>query len=204
MEEQQNLLNLIKQQQMAGDLEELKSEALKCRKCPLRQGCQQVVFGEGNASARLMLVGEGPGSEEDRLGAPFVGAAGRLLDRILSAAEISREEIYITNIVKCRPPGNRAPVKDEIAACLPYLDQQIQLINPEIVLCLGATSARTLIDSNFKITKDRGNWYKKHGILYTATFHPAALLRDPGKKAPVWDDIQRVRDVYRGIDQPPL
>ncbi|MBM7866130.1 uracil-DNA glycosylase [Heliobacterium gestii] len=167
-----------------------------CRLCPLRDGCQQVVFGEGNPEARLMLVGEGPGAEEDRLGRPFVGAAGQLLDRILSAGKFPRPEVYIANVVKCRPPGNRLPLPHEVRACRVHLERQIEIINPQIIICLGALATQTLIDPNARITRDRGKWARKDGRLLMPTFHPAALLRDPAKKRPVWEDIQMVMAVY--------
>lgn len=177
-------------------LHELNNTALACSCCGLRSGCKQVVFGEGNPGARLMLVGEGPGGDEDRLGRPFVGRAGQLLNKILEAAEIPREEVYITNIVKCRPPGNRNPSQAEVNACSFYLVEQFKLINPEIVICLGALATRTIIDKNAAITRVRGQWYKKNGKRFIATFHPAALLRDPGKKKPVWEDFKEVMKYY--------
>ncbi|MBC7342437.1 MAG: uracil-DNA glycosylase [Clostridia bacterium] len=178
-------------------LEELKAECLKCSRCDLRSGCRQVVFGEGNPEARLMLVGEAPGAQEDIEGRPFVGAAGQLLDRILAAAGFSREEVFIGNVIKCRPPGNRFPNAEEVAKCRPYLDAQIQLIKPRIILCLGNLALKTLINPYAQITKDRGKWVERNGIKMMATFHPAALLRDASKKKPVWEDFQKVRDQYR-------
>lgn len=173
-------------------LELLKQDCFRCSKCDLRKGCQRVVFGDGEPRAKLMLVGEGPGADEDRLGIPFVGRAGQLLDRILSAAEINREDIYITNIVKCRPPSNRLPLQSEVDACLPYLEEQIKLIDPLMVVCLGSLSARTLIDNKSSITKLRGQIYQIGKRKYLATFHPAALLRDPGKKKFVWEDFKQI------------
>ena len=176
--------------------EELRDACLGCNRCDLRKGCHQVVFGDGNPRARLMLVGEGPGADEDRLGMPFVGRAGKLLDRILQAADIKREDIYIANIVKCRPPGNRLPLQPEIEACLPYLKKQIELIDPEIILCLGALSMRTLINKGASITRIRGQWYEIGGRKFMATFHPAALLRDPSRKKDVWNDMQEIMKYY--------
>lgn len=155
-----------------------------------------MVFGEGDFSTRLLLVGEGPGADEDRIGRPFVGRAGQLLDRILEAADIRREDVYITNVVKCRPPSNRLPFQPEVDACLPYLQAQIELINPEMILCLGALATRTLIDKKAAITKVRGQWREKDGRRIIATFHPAALLRDPAKKKPAWEDIKEVMAIY--------
>lgn len=182
-------------------IEQLEEFCRGCNNCQLRKGCQQVVFGEGNPQARLMLVGEGPGAEEDRLGRPFVGAAGQLLDRILVAAGFSREEVYICNVVKCRPPGNRTPFQEEVESCLPYLQQQIKIINPRIILCLGALSTRTLIDPKARITKVRGQLFERDGRWFLPTFHPAALLRDVRKKRPVWEDFQVVQALYRKIKE---
>ena len=182
-------------------LDRLQEKAQACRRCALRQGCRQVVFGVGNPRARLMLVGEGPGGDEDRQGIPFVGRAGQLLDRILEAARIKRDQVYITNVVKCRPPNNRLPVQQEVEACLPYLRTQIELIDPEIVICLGSLATKTLIDKNASITRSRGSWHKIGSRNYMATFHPAALLRDPGKKRYVWEDFQEAIKVYNKSDQ---
>lgn len=182
-------------------LDRLKEEALACRRCALRQGCRQVVFGVGSPRARLMLVGEGPGGDEDRQGIPFVGRAGQLLDRILEAARIKRDQVYITNVVKCRPPNNRLPVQQEVEACLPYLRTQFDLIDPEIIICLGSLATKTLIDKNASITRSRGSWHKIGSRNYMATFHPAALLRDPGKKRYVWEDFKEVIKVYNKLDE---
>ncbi len=178
---------------------ELEEECSRCSRCPLRQGCRQVVFGGGDPASRLLLVGEGPGAEEDRLGKPFVGAAGQLLNRILEAVQISRDEVFITNIVKCRPPYNRAPNPAEIAACLPYLEQQIALLDPLVIVCMGAVAAKVLIGGALSITRLRGQWQEKGGRLMMPTFHPAALLRDPGKKRPVWEDFQQVAERYEEL-----
>jgi len=178
------------------ELKALREEALACQRCNLRAHAQRVVFGEGNEKALLMLVGEGPGAEEDRQGRPFVGAAGELLNKILDAAGISREEVYIGNVVKCRPPNNRVPTKEEVAACRTFLDRQIELIKPKIIVCLGATAAQALIGPEVRITKIRGLWHEKGEIKIMPTFHPAALLRDPTKKRPAWEDFQKVRDLY--------
>lgn len=178
-------------------LKELEKTSLACTLCILRSGCRQVVFGTGNPRAHLMLVGEGPGADEDRLGIPFVGRAGNLLDRILEAAGIKREEVYITNVVKCRPPANRLPFQPEVDSCLPYLRKQIELINPKLVVCLGALATRTLIDKNASITRSRGQWHENDGRRMIATFHPAALLRDPGKKKYVWEDFKEIIKYYK-------
>ncbi len=177
-------------------LEQLKVNCLACQRCILRKGCTQVVFGDGDPKARLMLVGEGPGADEDRIGIPFVGKAGQLLDRILEAASIKRQDLYIANVVKCRPPGNRQPQQQEVDSCLPYLQEQINLINPEIIVCLGALALRTLLDSKATITRSRGQWHQVDGRRMIATFHPAALLRDPGKKKDVWADFKEIMKYY--------
>lgn len=175
----------------------LAERASACSICGLRQTASSVVFGEGHSKAGLMFVGEGPGAEEDKQGRPFVGPAGQLLDRILEAAQISRQEVYIANVVKCRPPGNRLPDRDEVEACLPYLWQQIALIKPKIIVCLGSLATQSLVDPKAKITQVRGSWFERDGIRIMPTFHPAALLRDPSRKRPVWEDMKKVREAYR-------
>lgn len=182
------------------ELEESRQEAEHCQRCALYRSRQHVVFGEGNPHAGIMLVGEGPGGNEDREGRPFIGTAGQLLDRILQAAGLSREEVYITNTVLCRPPGNRVPSPEETAACRPFLEAKLRIIHPEIVVVLGATAARVLLDPRVGITKLRGQAFTRDGITYYPTFHPAALLRDPAKKLPVWTDFQRIRDHYRSLN----
>lgn len=179
------------------ELEKLKAACLDCTRCDLRKGCSRVVFGDGNYSARLMMVGEGPGADEDKVGVPFVGRAGQLLDRILEAADLDRKAIYITNIVKCRPPGNRLPLQPEVESCLPYLKKQIELIKPEILVCLGGLATKTLIDKNAAITRTRGKWHHIDGRRVIATFHPAALLRDPSKKKDVWEDFKQIMELYK-------
>jgi uracil-DNA glycosylase family 4 len=177
----------------------LEEKCRGCRLCALRDGCTQVVFADGSPRARLMLVGEGPGAEEDRLGRPFVGAAGKLLDRILEAAGLKRGELYIANVVKCRPPGNRLPAAGEVEQCLPYLKEQIRLVDPPLVVCLGALATRTLIGGSESLTRLRGRWYKIEGRSYKPTFHPAALLRDSSKKRPVWEDFKEIARCYKQI-----
>ena len=172
----------------------------QCRRCSLHRGARGVVFGEGNPQAKIVFIGEGPGAEEDRLGRPFVGAAGQLLDRIIQAGGWSREEVYITNVVKCRPPGNRSPGREELQSCLPLLQKQLALLDPRIVVVLGAVAAKTLLnDPSLAITRERGRWRKIDGRMLMPTFHPAALLRDPRKKSPVWEDIQQVMALYQRI-----
>jgi len=179
-------------------LADLQNMAGNCARCGLRSGCSRVVFGEGNPKARLMLIGEGPGADEDRLGRPFVGKAGQLLDRILAAIGMDRfTHVYIANVVKCRPPGNRIPRPDEAESCLPWLYRQIELVSPRIIVLLGSTALQNLIDPEARITVMRGKWLiSKSGIMIMPTYHPAALLRDTSKKRPVWEDFQKVRDEY--------
>lgn len=178
------------------NLDDLRKTVLECHRCDLRKGCKGVVFGEGDSHAPLMLVGEGPGAVEDELGRPFVGTAGKLLDRILEAAGFQRGEVYIANIVKCRPPGNRLPTPEEAARCLPNLRAQIRIISPRMMICLGALSTQVLVDSKARITTARGTWHERDGVRVMPTFHPAALLRDPSKKRFVWEDFKKVRAAY--------
>ncbi len=189
--------------QPAGDnsLVELAREVSLCRRCSLRESSTHIVFGEGDDKARLFLVGEGPGAEEDKMGRPFVGRAGQLLNRILQAINLSREEVYISNVVKCRPPGNRLPTGGEVEACLPYLKRQIEIINPQIIVCLGSLATRALVDPKAYITKLRGQWQKMGTRYIMPTFHPSALLRDPSKKKLVWQDMQKVEAVYKRLNQ---
>ncbi len=195
---------LLRQVAAVRSLEECRVLCLGCSRCSLRANASGVVFGEGHPRAQIMFIGEGPGAEEDRQGRPFVGAAGQLLDRIIASAGLSREDVYIANIVKCRPPKNRAPQRDEMEACLPLLEKQVTLINPQILVLLGAVATRALLDPSLVITRARGNWYRWRGHLVMPTFHPAALLRDPGKKRPVWEDIQTVMARHKelGVKEP--
>lgn len=174
--------------------------AATCQRCPLRKGCRQVVVSAGVTSAKLMLIGEGPGADEDAQGLPFVGKAGLLLDNILHAGGFSRQNnVYITNVVKCRPPGNRIPTEEERQACLPILRQQYRLLQPKIVLLLGATAVQTVIDPQARITKVRGQWVEKDGVWFMPTYHPAALLRNEMLKKDVWDDMKQVIQRYREV-----
>lgn len=173
--------------------------ASECSNCGLRAGCQQVVFAEGPENARLMLIGEGPGAEEDEAGLPFVGRAGQLLNKILAACQITREEVYITNVVKCRPPGNRLPNPDEVKSCVGYLEAQIRIIKPAIIVCLGALATQTVVDPKARITSARGIWYQRAGIQIMPTFHPAALLRREEWKKPAWEDFKKIRATYRAL-----
>ncbi|MGE5418022.1 MAG: uracil-DNA glycosylase [Acidobacteriota bacterium] len=176
------------------DWDQLRKLNESCSACPLRAGCSQVVFGDGDNQTRIMLVGEGPGQSEDEIGLPFVGKAGQLLDKILEAAGFMRSKVYITNVVKCRPPGNRLPVPQEIAVCRGYLEAQIRLIKPEIIVCLGALATQTIVDNKAKITQVRGKWYTRHDVMIMPTYHPAALLRNEHLKRPVWEDFKLIRD----------
>lgn len=150
--------------------------------------------GEGDHNANLMFIGEGPGATEDELGRPFVGAAGLLLTKMIEAIGMSRDSVYIANIVKCRPPGNRVPEADEAAACLPYLRGQFALIKPKVVVLLGSTAIRFILGDEFRVTRDRGRFVEKRGVFFMPTYHPAALLRDEIKKRPAWDDFRAVRE----------
>jgi len=181
----------------------LQQKVGECRLCQLRQQCTQVVFGEGVPGRGLMVVGEGPGQEEDTLGRPFVGRAGQLLDRILASGGFSRKaNTYVANIVKCRPPGNRTPLQEEREACLPWLLEQIQIAEPKILLLLGATAIQGLIDPKAKIGAWRGRWMTWRDIQVMPTYHPAALLRNPNYKAVVWEDLKLVIDKYRELVDP--
>lgn len=182
-------------------LEELESIVSKCNRCDLHRGRKNVVFGEGNPNAKIMFIGEGPGYNEDQKGRPFVGRAGKLFDKILEAIGVRRESIYIANIVKCRPPNNRNPLEVESKTCIEYLRWQVKIIDPDILVCLGAVAAKNIIDSNFKITASRGKWIKKGKFHIVATYHPAALLRDENKKKDAWEDFKSIRDKYMEIVQ---
>lgn len=176
-------------------LEEIK----RCEKCGLCKDRKQTVPGEGNVHSPLLFVGEGPGAQEDATGRPFVGAAGLLLEKMLDAIGLVREQVYIANVVKCRPPGNRAPTPQEANACLPYLRAQVALIRPQIIVCLGATPARYLLGEETRVTRDRGKWVERKGVRMMCTFHPAALLRDETKKRPAWVDFQAIRDTLQTL-----
>ena len=163
--------------------------------CDLCPGRTHAVPGEGNPNARLVLVGEGPGATEDATGRPFVGQAGQLLDSILDAIEVPRNSVYITNIVKCRPPQNRKPLPDEIAACIPYLHRQLEIVRPKVILCLGSTSAEAMLGVRKSLGELRGKVHTYNGIPLVVTYHPAALLRNPNWKKPTWDDVRIARQL---------
>ena len=184
---------------MRYDWAELYKGLADCHKCPLAEGRQKIVIGEGSRHADIMFVGEGPGREEDLQGRPFVGPAGQLLDRMLAAVELRRGDVYIANIVKCRPPQNRVPTDDEAFACLPHLRAQFALIQPKIIVCLGATAARYIYDPMVRITRDRGVWKEKKGIWILPTYHPAALLRNTSKKRDAWVDMQAIQAKFNEL-----
>lgn len=176
------------------ELQALQQECLACRRCGLCETRHSVVFGQGAVHAEVMLVGEGPGANEDEQGLPFVGKSGQLLDHYLAAVDLSRDKnVYIANIVKCRPPQNRDPLPEESAACMPWLRQQFQLIRPKIVVCLGRVAAQRMLDPGFSISRDHGKFFDKQGTLFMATYHPAALLRYPDNKPAVFGDFVALR-----------
>ena len=175
-------------------LEQLAGESATCRACRLHEGRQTVVFGSGSPDADLMFIGEGPGAEEDRQGLPFVGRAGELLTKIIQAIGLTREEVYIANVVKCRPPGNRDPQADEVAACRGFLQGQIEAISPRVIVALGRVAAQTLLGTDLPLGRMRGQWYEVEGVQTRVTYHPAALLRNVSLKRPTWEDMQVVRD----------
>jgi DNA polymerase len=178
----------------AGDpLATLRGEALSCTRCPLRGGAKQVVFGVGNPRARVMFIGEGPGADEDEQGEPFVGAAGKRLNTWIPRLGLAREDVYIANIVKCRPPGNRAPVPEEAAVCLPWLERQIEIVKPGMICLLGATALRFLLGGEPRITKERGQWREYKGIPTLPTYHPAYILRDPRREDEVFLDMETLK-----------
>ena len=173
----------------------LKDIGPDCTRCKLHKARKQVVFGVGNPKAELVFVGEGPGRDEDEQGEPFVGRAGKLLTQMIEAMGLRREDVYICNVVKCRPPENRLPEKDEIATCSPYLLRQLAAIAPKVICCLGSCSAQTLLRTNQGITRFRGQWFDFQGAKLIATYHPAYLLRNPEAKGEVWKDLQKVMAV---------
>jgi len=176
------------------NLEELATHCAACQKCELGKTRTKLVFGTGNPNADLMFIGEAPGEQEDLTGTPFVGRAGQLLDKYLYAVDIDRKDVYIANILKCRPPQNRDPLPAEEDACIDYLREQVKLIRPKIIVCLGRISAMRLIKEDFKITKEHGTWFEKGGYLMTAVFHPAALLRDPRRKEDMLEDMKCIKE----------
>ena len=185
---------------MEQTFEQLKQECLGCQKCGLAQTRTNVVFGVGSENAEVVFVGEGPGENEDLQGMPFVGRGGALLDKYLEAVDLSRtKNIYITNMVKCRPPQNRDPRPDETACCIGYLTRQLQLMRPKIIVCLGRIAACALIDKDFKVTKQHGQWFEKDGVWMMGTFHPAALLRNPHNKPDAFEDFLGLQKKIREL-----
>ena len=173
---------------------EFSEEMEDCRKCRLCEHRSHIVPGEGNPNAALMFIGEGPGQEEDRLGRPFVGRSGELLTRMIHAIGIERSDVYICNVVKCRPPQNRNPEPDEAQACLPYLRAQVALVRPRVIVLLGKVACRYTLNQDISVMRDHGKWFERKGVWFMPTYHPSALLRDPTKKRDAWEDFQKIRD----------
>lgn len=186
---------------MYNNWEELEESIKGCKKCKLCVNRTNIVFGSGNKNADVMLIGEGPGADEDKQGLPFVGKAGQLMNKAFEGLNIDREKVYIANIVKCRPPSNRVPTDDEAEACLDYLRNQVILINPKIIVLMGSTALKYILGKEYGITSARGKWVEKKGILYMPTWHPAALLRDENKKIDFWRDLQEVVEKWRNISE---
>lgn len=179
--------------------EKLKADCAGCTACALSQGRKNLVFGVGREDAEVIFVGEGPGEQEDLKGEPFVGPAGQLLDTMLEIIGLDRSRVYIANIVKCRPPHNRDPLNIEQTACRTWLDRQIALINPKIIVCLGRIAAMAMIREDFRITREHGQWYERDGRRLMATYHPSALLRDPAKRPDAFMDLRELRKEIRAV-----
>jgi len=192
----------LSREQKARRLAELDEQHVKhCTKCPLHRTRTNTVFGTGDPAARLVFVGEAPGADEDAQGEPFVGRAGKLLDRMIAAMGLQREQVYICNILKCRPPGNRTPAASEVVACLPYLLEQLEIIAPQVIVALGAPASQALLQTNRSIGQLRGRFHDYRGVKLMPTFHPAYLLRSPGEKRKAWDDLKKVMAVL-GLKAP--
>jgi len=181
---------------MVETLDTIQKDLGACQRCKLHKGRKHIVFGDGNPRAKLVLVGEGPGYEEDLQGLPFVGKAGQLLTKMLKAINLLREEVYICNIIKCRPPKNRNPEPDEIAACIPFLRRQIRAIRPNLICTLGTFAAQALLGTDTPISQLRGRFRTYEDIPLLATYHPAYLLRNPGKKREAWEDLQKLQEAH--------
>jgi DNA polymerase len=181
-------------------LEDIRIDLGDCQRCRLAPGRKHIVFGEGSAKSRLVFVGEGPGFEEDQTGQPFVGAAGQLLTKIIEAIKLTRDQVYICNVIKCRPPGNRDPEADEIETCIPFLERQIAAIRPDFICTLGRIAGQALLKTDAPISRLRGRFHSYHGIKLLPTYHPAYLLRNPDKKRDVWNDMQMLMKEYRYED----
>jgi DNA polymerase len=179
------------------DLKRIRDDLGDCRRCGLSSRRSHIVFGEGDPHARIVFVGEGPGFEEDRSGRPFVGPAGQLLSRIIEAIKLTREQVYICNVIKCRPPGNRNPAPEEIGACRPFLERQIVAIGPEVICTLGTFAAQTLLQTQTPISRLRGRFHTCNGIRLMPTYHPAYLLRNPDQKRAVWEDMKKIAALLR-------
>ena len=177
----------------------LLGEVRACEKCGLCRGRMNVVPGEGDPNADLMFIGEGPGAEEDRLGRPFVGRSGELLTKMIHAIGLERSEVYICNVVKCRPPANRDPAPEEAETCLPYLRAQVALVRPRVIALLGRVACQYTLREQISVTRDHGRWFERKGVWMMPTFHPAALLRDPARKRDAWEDFQKLRDKLREV-----
>lgn len=173
--------------------EELEEAIKDCQKCKLCNNRHNIVIGTGDKQAKVMFIGEGPGADEDIQGIPFVGKAGQLMDQAFRGIGIKREEVYIANIVKCRPPQNRNPEQDEINSCIEYLRNQVKLVKPQIIVLLGSVALKAILGQDYSITSSRGKWVERKGIMYMPTFHPAALLRDENKKISFWKDLKEVK-----------
>ena len=176
---------------MYDNWEELEHSIIDCKKCKLCKNRTNIVFGTGNKNADIMFIGEGPGADEDKQGEPFVGKAGKLMNEAFKGIGINREDVYIANIVKCRPPSNRVPEEDEATACLNYLRNQV-ILKPKIIVLLGSTALKNILGKEYGITNTRGRWIERKGIMYMPTWHPAALLRDENKKIEFWKDLKQV------------
>lgn len=181
-------------------LQEIKACCETCQRCELYKTRTNIVFGTGNENAKLMFIGEAPGQKEDESGIPFVGAAGKLLDKYLDAVDIPREDVYIANILKCRPPKNRDPKPEEEDMCIDYLREQVMVIRPKVIVCLGRISAMRIIKPDFKITAEHGKWFEKNGFSICAVYHPAALLRDPRKKDEMLADMMAIKLKLDGVE----
>ncbi len=180
-------------------LKELERIVENCKRCPLSKTRNNSVFGEGKEDSIIVFVGEGPGYNEDKIGRPFVGKAGALFDNMIKAINLTRDDIYITNIVKCRPSNNRNPIEVECKACIEFLRWQIKIINPSIIVCLGSVASKNIIDKDFRITRGRGIWHEVGNYNIIATYHPAALLRDVNKKREAWQDFKTIKKKYNTI-----
>ena len=180
-------------------LEAIREDIGECVRCKLHEHRNNIVFGEGNPKAKLVFIGEGPGADEDATGRPFVGRAGQLLEKIIQAIGLKREDVYISNVVKCRPPGNRTPERDEVATCEQFLFRQLALIRPRVIVALGSPAFQCILRTKETITRARGEWRDWNGIKVMPTFHPAYLLRSPDKKREAWDDMKKVRDYLNSL-----